>query len=135
MEGVVTVNYYPYQPHYYPQPGLYQQPDFPHVYGQQRQVQPIDSSILYQSANQTKKLMKDANLVLNKLAQSKEFDAKLMYAAQASHTEEVKRLIRSIGVTSDIAVHYTPDELRLEFKSVLAGEECCKVMIALRWRR
>ena len=41
--------------------------------------------------------MKEASLVLDKLADSKEFDKKLMTAAQASQNEEVMRLIRSKG--------------------------------------
>lgn len=78
--------------------------------------------------------MKEASLVLNKLADSKEFDKQLMTAAQASQTEEVKRLIQSIGITSDVDVSYTPDGIRMEFSSEHQGYECCQLQIALRWK-
>ena len=119
--------YYPYS--YYPQP-YYQSGYWRHT----RPVSPVNPDQLHQSANQTKILMKEASLVLDKLANSKEFDKQLMTAAQSSQNEEVKRLIKSIGVTSDVEVRYTPDGLRLEFKSAIDGYDCCKLHIALRWR-
>lgn len=99
-----------------------------------RQYPPVDPNLLYQSANETKKLMKDASVVLQKLSESKEFDEKLMYAAQASDMEEVNRLIDSIGVTSKINIHFNPDGLRLTFSSQVSSTDCCRLVIALRWR-
>jgi hypothetical protein len=115
--------YYPPIPYssYYPQ---HRQPDYPAV----------DANLLYQSANVTKILMKDASTVLDKLSASKEFDAQLMYAAQVSDKEEVNRLINSIGVKSKVQVHFTPDGLRLEFTSQVEPLDCCRLFIALRWR-
>ncbi|WP_209121090.1 hypothetical protein [Alkalihalobacillus sp. BA299] len=72
-------------------------------------------------------------MVLDKLSESKEFDAELMYAAQASDIEEVKWLIHSIGVTSEVDIHFNPDGLRLEFKSQIQTIDCCKLTIAMRW--
>jgi uncharacterized protein YicC (UPF0701 family) len=120
--------YYLYWPHYY-DPSIYR-----NCYYQNRQFPAVDPNILYHSANESKKLMKDASIVLDKLADSKEFDVELMYAAQASDIEEVKRLIHSIGVTSEIEVQYNPDGIRLEFKSKVPSLDCCKLSIALRWR-
>ena len=94
---------YYYQPTFY-HPSVYH-PNF-------RQFPSVDPAILYDSANESKKLMNDASMVLNKLSVSKEFDAELMYAAQASDIEEVKRLIHSIGVVSEVEVHYNPAGLR-----------------------
>ncbi|MBB6445148.1 hypothetical protein [Bacillus benzoevorans] len=130
------MNFYPYQPRYYQHPGNYLQSYYQPVYWQwqPRPMQPVDGSVLSQSANQTKKLMKDASKVLDKLAQSKEFNAKLMAEAQASHKAEVEKLIRSIGVTSDLAVRYTPDGLRIQFSSAIEGYDCCKLTISLRWK-
>lgn len=106
----------------------------PNTYDPIRQYPEVDPNLLYHSANESKKLMKEASIVLNKLSESKEFDAKLMYAAQASDIEEVKRLIYSIGVTSEVDVQYNPDSLRLEFTSQVANMDCCRLLIALRWR-
>jgi uncharacterized protein YicC (UPF0701 family) len=109
-------------------------PNRPNSYYPIRQYPEIDPNLLYQSANESKKLMKEASIVLNKLSESKEFDAELMYAAQASDIEEVRRLIHSIGVTSQVDVQYNPDGLRLEFTSQVANMDCCRLFIALRWR-
>ncbi|WP_139187797.1 hypothetical protein [Bacillus tuaregi] len=118
---------------YYYQPNYYYHPYYYPVYVSYRQSLPVDPTILYQSANQTKTLMKEGSMVLNKLADSKEFDKKLMSAAQISDTEEVKRLIQSIGITSDIDINFNPDGLRLEFKSKAEHTECCRLLISLRW--
>lgn len=120
--------YYLYNGYYYQPPYCYP------AYWPVRNYPSVDASLLYESANESKKLMKDASKVLDKLAESKEFDADLMYAAQASDIEEVNRLIHSIGITSDVDVHYNPDGLRLEFRSQVANIDCCKLSIALRWR-
>jgi hypothetical protein len=118
--------------HYYPLP--YQYPAHYRQYPPIRQYPQVDASLLYQSANETKKLMHDASLVLEKLSVSKEFDAQLMFAAQKSDINEVKRLIHSIGVKSKVDIHYTPDGLRLEFSTAVTPLDCCRLTIALRWR-
>ncbi|WP_208591007.1 hypothetical protein [Gracilibacillus suaedae] len=104
------------------------------TYWPTRQFQPVDPYFLYQSAIESKKLMKDASMVLNKLSESKEFDAELMYAAQSSDIVEVKRLIDSIGITSDVDINYNPDGLRLAFSSKEDNTDCCRLSITLHWR-
>ena len=95
---------------------------------------PVNPDLLYESAKESNKLMKEASMVLDKLASSKEFDAQLMDVAQRSNKEEVERLIRSIGITSDVAIHYNPDGLQLEFSSKVKEVDCCKLNVSLRWR-
>lgn len=119
---------------YFYHPGYYYPPVYHNGYWPSRQLPSVDPNLLYQSANETKKLMNDASIVLNKLSVSKEFDAQIMSAAQASNLEEVKRLIRSIGIKSTVEVKYTPDGLRLEFSSAVVTNDCCRLIIALRWR-
>ncbi|MBM7573622.1 hypothetical protein [Aquibacillus albus] len=121
--------YYFYHPSYY-HPPVYH----PGYYPNYRQMPPVDPNLLYQSANETKKLMEDASTVLDKLADSKEFDTELMYAAQASDYEEVERLIHSLGITSNVNVQFNPDGLRLEFQSQVTSLDCCHLTITLRWR-
>jgi len=99
-----------------------------------REYPPVDPTLLSQSAQEFKKLMKEGSKVLDKLADSKEFDEKLMYAAQESNLKEVKRLIESIGVTADLDIQYDPDGLRLTFISQVQNMNCCKLTMALRWR-
>jgi hypothetical protein len=120
--------------YYLSHPSYYQPPYCHTTYWPIRQLPPVDPNLLYQSANESKKLMKEASMVLNKLSESKEFDVKLMYAAETSDVEEVKRLIHSIGVTSEVDINYNPDGLRLEFTSKVANVDCCRLLIALRWR-
>lgn len=99
-----------------------------------RKYPEVNAGFLYQSANETRKLMKEASLVLDKFASSKEFGKKVMTAAQESNTKEVERLVKSIGVTSDIHIDYNPDELKMEFMSHVQNTECCKLTVALRWK-
>ncbi|WP_100011170.1 hypothetical protein [Lentibacillus sediminis] len=103
-------------------------------YWNTRQYPPVNPDLFYQSANETKRLMSDAGKVLDKLANSKEFDAELMNAAQVSDTEKVKELIDSVEIDSDVHIDFNPDNLRLEFRSQLEGTECCRLLLALRWR-
>lgn len=119
--------YYMHQPRYYP-------PYYYPVYVIPRQYPPVDTELFNQSAIETKKLMDDAGEVLDKLADSKEFNAELMYAAQESNMAEVNRLINSIDISSEVEVDYNPDNLRLEFKSQLEDTQCCRLTVALRWR-
>ena len=95
---------------------------------------PVNPGHLNDSANESRKLLVEASKLLDRLATSKEFATLMMEAAQRSETAEVKRLIRSIGITSRVDVDYNPDGLRLEFKGEVGGVECCRLLIALRWR-
>lgn len=98
------------------------------------QYPPVDANLLNQSAIETRKLMREASIILNKFATSKEFGAQLMDSAQRSNMEEVNRLISSIGVHSEVKVRYNPDGLILELVSDLDESECCRLSISLRWR-
>lgn len=154
--------YYYYQPHYYPSaygysayrpvpnpPSvdprfLYQSvnpsnfsPADPRMLQNTAKPSPypaVNPNLLYESARESRKLMAEASVVLDKLATSIEFDSQLMAAAQRSDDQEVDRLIRSLGITSDVDATYNPDGLRLEFKSSVADQECCRLLVALRWR-
>ncbi|CAM5223391.1 hypothetical protein UACE39S_00647 [Ureibacillus acetophenoni] len=98
------------------------------------QYPPVDETLISQSANETRKLMADASLVLERFASSKDFDRRLMELAQQSRQAEVEQLIKSIGVKSDVKVKFNPDGLSLEFSSKLAHTKCCQLEINLRWR-
>ncbi|UJL48221.1 hypothetical protein KFZ58_07490 [Virgibacillus sp. NKC19-16] len=117
-------------------PVYYYPPYYHHAFWPSRQYPPVDPVLFHQSANETKKLMNDANVVLDKLTASKEFDAKLMKAAQVSDEVEVNRLIHSLDIATEVDVSYNPDNLRLEFRSQAPNTdlECCRLLIALRWR-
>ena len=125
-------------PHHY----SYQNPAFhniqarntanPHLIyqtAQRSQFPPVDSTLLHESAKESQQLMRDATKLIDLFATSKDFSTKVMDAAQQSKQEEVKRLIRSNGITSQIEVYFNPDGIRLEFRS-----NCCQLLVVLRWR-
>ncbi|WP_318538411.1 hypothetical protein [Geobacillus thermoleovorans] len=74
---------------------------------------PIDPALFSQSATTAQTLMNDAATVLKKLAESRSFAASVMSAAQEGKTDEVKRLIRSLGIRSKTDIYFNPDGIRL----------------------
>ncbi|MFD2762155.1 hypothetical protein [Lentibacillus juripiscarius] len=117
-------------------PGHYYPHHYPHMpyWSDRPQYPTIDTSLLHQSANETKKLMNDANIIIDRLAESQQFSTEVMNAAQMSDHEKVKSLMHSTGIASDVETQFNPDGLRLIFKSQIDGKDCCKLRIALRWR-
>ncbi|CDQ40346.1 MULTISPECIES: hypothetical protein [Virgibacillus] len=100
-----------------------------------RELPPVNPAHFYESANESLKLMDDVKMVLDKLSTSKEFDEKVMKAAQESNKAEVKRLIQTLHLTADVEVGFTPDDLQLKFskKAPSTNQDCCKINIFLKW--
>jgi uncharacterized NAD(P)/FAD-binding protein YdhS len=98
-----------------------------------RQYPDVDPTLLEQSAKSMQTLMKDASLVLNRLAESKLFASKVMSAAQHSNMKEVDMLIKSTGIKSKVETSFNPDGIRLKLSSILGNTECCHLIISLRW--
>ncbi|MFC7321252.1 hypothetical protein [Halobacillus campisalis] len=119
--------YYAYHPQLYYCPAC----------GSRRAYEEIDSNLFQHSANEMKKLLIDVEKVIEKLASSKNLSEKIMNAAQYSDMGEVERLIYSIGITSELSIRYNPESLHLEFNTSHNSdnsEECCKLILAFRWR-
>ena len=93
----------------------------------------VDPTLFNQSAIAMQMLMKDASLLLNKLAESKEFDSKIMAAAQQSNMKEVEKLIKSTGIKSKVETSFNPDGISLKLSSKVGSTECCHLTILLRW--
>lgn len=133
----VNAHYVPYYPthqqlglppHYYPQ----------HNYNQSnahivRQYPAVDPTVFNESAVAFQKLLKEASIVLNKLADSKDFAGEVMSAAQESNMQKVEELIESTGVHSKVDVSYNPDGIRLEMKNKVEDTDCCHLTMALKW--
>lgn len=98
-----------------------------------RQYPQVDPTMFEQSAKSMQTLMKEASLVLNKLAVSKDFATKVMYAAQQSNMKEVDELIKSTGIKSQVKTSFTPDGIHMRLSSSIGEAECCHLTIALRW--
>lgn len=93
----------------------------------------VDPTLFNQSAIAMQTLMKDASILLNKLAESKEFDSKIMKAAQQSNSKAVDELIKSTGIQSTVNTSFNPDGIQLKLSSKAGGTECCHLTITLRW--
>ncbi len=59
-----------------------------------RQFPPVDTGQLEDSVSRFQKLIKEAELLINRLANSREFSTQLMSAAQKSDKNKVIQLIR-----------------------------------------
>jgi|SRR5690606_31770892 len=116
--------------YYYP---VYVYPVYPYPKQFHRQFPDVNTGYLHQSAQETRKLMREASIVLDQFADSEEFSKKVMDSAQKSNMNEVERLIKSLGITSDVHVNFNPDGLKLEFISKVEDTECCRLTVALRW--
>lgn len=117
-----------YSPAYrYQQPPQYTPPE-------RRQYPEVDPTLFHQSAGSFKLLMEDADIILNKLTESKEFARKIMSNAQQNETDKVKNLIQSTGVKETVHVHYNPDAITFELVSKVEQSDCCKLVMTLRWR-
>jgi hypothetical protein len=98
-----------------------------------RQYPAVDIEQLEDSVSRFQKLIKEAELLINRLANSKRFSTELMSAAQASNKEKVNQLIRSTGVSIGIKTSFTPTGIRIILDNSEAEGGCCDLMIALRW--
>ncbi|MGY0693899.1 hypothetical protein ACW2QC_14110 [Virgibacillus sp. FSP13] len=119
------------QPVYHP---ITYYPASPYMLSARPQYPEVDPTLFHQSAGAFKTLMNDATIILNKLADSKEFAYQVMNAAQVNDKDEVEKLIKSTGVKENVNVDFNPDAITLEMMSKLEKTECCKLAMTLRWR-
>ncbi|OQP07423.1 hypothetical protein B1690_02510 [Geobacillus sp. 46C-IIa] len=98
-----------------------------------RPYPPVDPAIFSQSAATAQTLMNDAGVILKRLAESRSFAASVMSAAQEGKTDEVKRLLRSLGIRSQTEVYFNPDGIRLTLSPPPGAFPCCQLVVGLRW--
>ena len=91
----------------------------------------VDATMFTESAHEMQKLMKEASLVLDRLAESKDFAAAVMNAAQESDQHKVNELLKTAGLHTKVDVTYNPDGINLK---LIEDKNCCNLTIALRWR-
>ena len=94
---------------------------------------PVDTHQLNESVNRFQELMKQANLLLSRLAGDPEFAKELMSEAQQSNTAKVKELILSTGITIEAKTEYTPTGIRIILENSEIKGQCCDLLVALRW--
>lgn len=85
------------------------------------------------SAKYMQSLMKDASVLLERMADSREFARKLMSAAQESKQQLVNDQIKNTGIQNIPNVSFTPDGLKLTFSTNVDSVNCRNLTLSIRW--
>jgi len=93
----------------------------------------VNTQVLNTSAQRFQELMKQANLLADKIVNSKEFAHELMEAAQLSNTKKVEELIVSTGITIKIKTNFSPTGIRIELNNDENAGDCCHLLMTLKW--
>lgn len=117
-------------PYYY---GQYSAPIRFIPYIKSRQFPTVNPDIFMHSAQHMQTLMKDASLILAKMANSHQFAFDLMTAAQSSNKAKVNEMLKETGIQSSPSVSYSPDGLKLDFKTAVDHVDCCHLNLSLKW--
>ncbi|WP_019243773.1 MULTISPECIES: hypothetical protein [Bacillus] len=133
--------YYPY-PVYYP--AFISVDSFPHSlttsaatfssYPYARILPQINPNTFMNSARQSKDLLRDAQTVSEGVYKSHSFSKQLMEAAQQSNTELVKNLIASLAIQNHSEIAYNPDGIRITITPKNQTNNCCTVILSLKWQ-
>lgn len=93
----------------------------------------VNTQRLHASAGKMLEVIKQSQLLINRIVDSTDFSYDLMDAAQLSNQKKVDELIQSIGITTKVTTKFTPSGIHIEFDNAEMPGECCKLQIALRW--
>ncbi|MCO4849482.1 hypothetical protein [Bacillus vallismortis] len=80
------------------------------------------------SAKQAAGMFADAQLVLSRIAGSRELSRRIMAAAEQSDKQSVKRMIKQMGVRHEVDAVFNPDGIYIS----LIGTQS-RMILALRW--
>ncbi|CAI6298544.1 hypothetical protein JS609_03198 [Bacillus subtilis] len=86
----------------------------------------IDTFI--RSARQAAGIFADAQLVLGRIAGSRELSRRILTAAEQSDKQTIKRLIKQLGVRHEVDTVFNPDGIYIS----LIGTQS-RMILALRW--
>ncbi|ASU97668.1 MULTISPECIES: hypothetical protein [Bacillus] len=86
----------------------------------------IDTFI--RSAKQAAGIFADAQLVLGRIAGSRELSRRILTAAEQSDKQTIKRLIKQMGVRHEVDTVFNPDGIYIS----LIGTQS-RMILALRW--
>ena len=128
-----TFPYYVYPTHYpvqamVPTP-LPRQQAIPTNESNRSPYPPVNTKKLGYSVNKVQKMVPQVQLLFDKITTSDQFARDLKTAAQRSDKATVNRLIRSVGVTNEFEIKYTPDSIRIK----LIEKNCCFFTVVLDW--
>lgn len=131
----VPIQPYPHYSPYYSigarQSPFYYQTNYSNYY--LRPFQEVNPQLFMTSAKYMQSLMKDASVLLERMADSKEFAKQLMSNAQESKQKLVENQIKHTGIQNIPVVSYTPDGLRLVFSRDIDTMNCCNLTLTVRW--
>jgi hypothetical protein len=124
-----------YHPHYYygypvPLPQPVHDHSYPLWSREPYAYPPIDTTFFHQSTVAFQSLIKQASVILDKLAASQELCAALMKAAQQGNQAEVDRIVKSTGVTTAVTTVYTPTSVQFLLQAPHQGGS---LALNLRW--
>ncbi|MBM7540323.1 hypothetical protein [Amphibacillus cookii] len=103
------------------------------VLNQYREYPAVDTSMFQQSISTLKAISNEPIMILDKLS-DQTFSHQLITAAQADKSDDVNRLLQSIGTTSDVTASYNPTGISITIRSD-QSVSCCHFIIYLRWGR
>ncbi|MCA0969187.1 hypothetical protein LCM20_01125 [Halobacillus litoralis] len=86
------------------------------MYPYYRPYPPVNPDRFISSAEQMESVLEEGKRISNRVQQSASFARSLMTAAQASKHEEVKNMLLTLDLQSDVSVTFTPDSLTVTLK-------------------
>ena len=90
---------------------------------------PVNTQKLGNSVKGMQKMVPQVQLLFDRISTSNQFARDLKNAAQRSDKATVNRLIRSVGVTNEFEIKYTPDSIQIK----LIDKNCCVFTVVLDW--
>jgi hypothetical protein len=124
---------YPVQSPYYMIPIRFYHPYQIQEGWQTRPYPPVNPSMFTSSATEMHQLMKKADALVQKLANTSSFAKDVMDAAQNNEKQKVNQLLKSTGLDSGMKTTYTPDGLKIILTSEVNNIDCCHLTISLKW--
>ncbi|AOV09181.1 hypothetical protein BI350_09395 [Sporosarcina ureilytica] len=85
------------------------------------------------SAKEYEVLLKDAQLLIEKILESPDFAHTLMHEAQLSNQQKVDELIASTGIKLKVKATYSPSGIHIEIFSKEYKNGCCLLEMKLYW--
>ncbi|MDM5299320.1 inner spore coat protein [Bacillus pumilus] len=89
---------------------------------------PVDAHSFQRAAKESMRLVADASLITQQISSSLAFAQRIMRAAEHSDTASVIRILKQIGVKSNVDIRFSPEGIRI-FLSLTSS----RLLLLLRW--
>ncbi|AKU29998.1 inner spore coat protein [Bacillus sp. FSL R5-0586] len=74
---------------------------------------PVDAHAFQKAAKESTRLVADASLITQQISGSLSFGQRIMEAAERADTASVIRMLKQIGVKSNIDIRFSPEGIRI----------------------